>query len=821
MSPALRSSENSWARPVLLGLVPLLLLLCGLRSLPPEDSGQAAGQRQVYDVPKFRTVVLILDSVGTPMAFNPELMPFVSSLMSWSLFGEAEACPGKATFPCVKSIFEGRTATTGTTLQDFSAVASNRTTWPSSLAALGHRLVLTSDHTINRLYPDAFVDSMNYETLHVPLLERDGYAYEAARKWLRDPSVDVLILHIIGTDKVAHEFPVGSEVYRAKYLEVDNFVREVAARLTPQDYLYVIGDHGHNQAGGHTADAAYLAHGPLFPSGRNENLSAADMLFLLSVPHALTLPGEYEGQVRTDLTLLPNDSRRKLLEAQAQVWRTASAGLTSVELEARLNEHVIQNREKGHRQQGLNTLWRVGPWLLTTALFLLSELKPWAGERKNLRWLEMAAVALLGLGLALGLAGTSAGGWLAAVAAGWRCVQKLGFGRTLGALIALGVVGTVVFWVMPTVLEWFHVGEHQPLAWSIFYPLVLATGLALTFRIGAASPRQHAARVLLVVGIALWLLAYFGPYNYALTGRGTKVVLAILAPLAVMLVGGFRSFVAPSTLCILGLVPFVTFHTSSFNIEYRITDRVAEMPIPFGFAFCLLAGLLAMVALSHGGPGKPRLRQVKFGLITSSVASVAWLLICVTLFQFGPGKLLGVLLGTLALIGFLQLFARAGLPTPWSALAGVILLFALLHFVLNGFALSHVDFRFASDKIIPFQEEALRAPQLILWVLLKYLFVLLPAFGVLLFALGRDTALQLLQLGCWRELMIVLSAVGLAIFDARGMDELCSEEIYFWTFLNFALWLLCLASAWLHRPQISRISATPVPARAGTLAGAT
>ncbi len=819
MSYMQRSSEPAWMRPLWLGLVLLLLLLCGVRSLPPERAGQKSGQRQVYQVPKFRTVVFLLDSVGTSAAFNPELMPFVSSLMTSSLFGEAQSCPGKATFPCVKSIFEGRTATTGTTLQDFSAVASNRTTWPNSLAATGRRLVVTSDHTINRLYPDAFVDSMNYETLHVPLLERDAYAYAAARKWLDDPSIDVLLLHIIGTDKVAHEFPVGGDIYRAKYLEVDNFVREVASRLMPRDYLYVIGDHGHNQLGGHTADAAYIAHGPLFPQGLNENFGAADMLFLLSVPYALTLPDKYEGHVRTDLTSLPNELRQKLLEEQARVWQIPTERLASDDLEARLNQHVSREREEGRRQQTLNTIWRVGPWLLAAALFLLRELKPRSEKRKRIIWSQTAAVGLLGLAIALGLGGIGFSGELAALAAAWWCVHQLGIARTAGALFLLALVCAVVFWIIPVGLEWFHVGEHQPIAWGIFYPLALAVGLAVSLTRGVSPWQQHAPRVLLVVGLMLWLLACFGPYNYALTGRGPKVVLGILAPLAILLAGGYRTFFSFSTLGLVGLVPFVTFHTSSFNIEYRIIDRVAEMPMPAGFALSVLAAGLVVASLYTNGAERPFFLGPKAAVVVI-VGLVGWLLVCAGLFQVDFGKLLGTLLGSLALLSFIQLFRRAGLSATWTALAGVILLFAVFHLVLNGFALSHVDFRFAANKIILFQEEALRAAQLIVWAVVKYLFVLLPVLGVLLFSLQKGTALQILQLGCWRELMIVLSALGLAIFDARGVDELCGEEIYFWTFLNFALWMFCLASAWVHRP-LNLERRAPVPLPAETLARAT
>src|SRR5438046_10542369 len=128
----------------------------------------------------------------------------------------------------------------GTPLQDFSAFASSRTTWPASLAAMGARLVVASDHTLNRLYPDAFVDSLNYEDLHAPLLERDAFVYRKARQWLDDPSIDVLVLHIIGTDKVSHEYPVRGPEYREKYREVDDFTGDLTGRLGPTASLLAL-----------------------------------------------------------------------------------------------------------------------------------------------------------------------------------------------------------------------------------------------------------------------------------------------------------------------------------------------------------------------------------------------------------------------------------------------------------------------------------------------------------------------------------------------------------------------------------------------------
>jgi hypothetical protein len=104
-----------------------------------------------------------------------------------------------------------------------------------------------------------------------------------------------------------------------------------------------------------------------------------------------------------------------------------------------------------------------------------------------------------------------------------------------------------------------------------------------------------------------------------------------------------------------------------------------------------------------------------------------------------------------------------------------------------------VDFRFASEKIIPFQEEALRAPQLIAWAMLKYGFILLPVLLVLGVAPGgTELARYLAQFGWWRELMLAICTLGLALFDKGGLNELCGEEIYFWTFLNLVIWGLAL-----------------------------
>ncbi|HEX8076770.1 MAG TPA: alkaline phosphatase family protein, partial [Chthoniobacterales bacterium] len=529
----------SW-RVARLGLVPLLLLVGAMLTLAPERVEKRTAQTRAFEPSRhFRAVVFILDSAGESEMFDAELMPYLSSLRTSSLSGRSRSCAAKATFPCIKSIFEGREATMGTTLQDFSAFASSRTTWPASLAALGTRLVVASDHTLNRLYPHAFVDSLNYEDLRAPLLERDAFVYGKARQWLDDPSIDVLVLHLIGTDKVSHEFPVRGPQYRAKYREVDDFIREVAGRLQSEDYLFAISDHGHNELGGHTEDAAFLAHGPIFPAATSQDLNSEDMLFLLSLPYGLLLPADYEGQIRMDLTRMEAGVAERWLTEQAKVLRIPVAGLPLDQAQARLNEEIGGRRTEGQRITAIDTARRSAPFWFAAALFLIWEAR---GEgRKPGRWFFWIPLALLSATL----------------------------------------FGAIAFWFFPAGLTWLHNEAHRPVAFITFYAIAAMLGILWSLRRGLGSRRSLCLETLWLVALAVWLFAYFGPLGYSLTRHGSLVVLAIFPVVAVLFAGGWRASLSRRTIFLAGLVPIAFYDVESFNLKYPLLDRIPEL-LPAG-----------------------------------------------------------------------------------------------------------------------------------------------------------------------------------------------------------------------------------------------
>ena len=436
-----------------------------------------------------------------------------------------------------------------------------------------------------------------------------------------------------------------------------------------------------------------------------------------------------EGAFRTDLTLLPVELRQTFLHAQAQVWRVPERGLSSDTLEAQLNAHVMQNRDEAHHQHAIEVIRRVAPWILAAALFLLSQFQSHSRATIRPHRADMIALALLAFGILLGIAGVASGAWLVSIAALFWCIRHLGVARTLAALCLLALLATFAFWLLPSGAAWFHKKPNQRLGWSVFYPVVALAGVVFSFVSGTRTLRQRITQVLWTIGVAIWLLTYFGPYKYALTGRGPIIVLMILTPMAIIVAGGWRILISVPTLFGFALVPFVTFRTESYTISFPFLDRISAMPLAVNVAICAVVGLIWLYAFHLG-----RNRRINWprGILLFAI----WIFLGIALFQFETGKLIGSLLGGIWLAGCLELFRRAGLSVNWSALVSAIMFFTVFHFVLNGFALSHVDFRFASEKIIPFQQEVFRAPQLIAWVVLKYFFILLPVFFVVLVATG-------------------------------------------------------------------------------------
>src|SRR5205814_1619150 len=179
-----------------------------------------------------------------------------------------------------------------------------------------------------------------------------------------------------------------------------------------------------------------------------------------------------------DLTQLMPEFCDEWLRAQARYWGVSIAGLPTDAAQMRLNEHISQQRTVGQRAGALDELWRSVPFWLTAGLFLMGELPP-RGRREGKRRVSFLQVALLAIGLAIASMGVAAGPWLLVVAALLHCLESFGLARSAGLLLALALLGAIVFWLFPAGLVWIHNRDHRPLGFVSFYVAALICGLAM------------------------------------------------------------------------------------------------------------------------------------------------------------------------------------------------------------------------------------------------------------------------------------------------------------------------------------------------------
>jgi hypothetical protein len=179
-------------------------------------------------------------------------------------------------------------------------------------------------------------------------------------------------------------------------------------------------------------------------------------------------------------------------------------------------------------------------------------------------------------------------------------------------------------------------------------------------------------------------------------------------------------------------------------------------------------------------------RKLAFG----ALGTLAWIVVSSRLLQFESSQIAGFLLIGIAFAAMRSVIDRSGLAPRWTALAAAVCAYLMWCVALNGFALSRVDFRFATNLILPLREELWRAVQLIAWAICKYTFVLAPLFVGIARGKARMRVSAVLSHLMWSRLaMIALSALGLRLFGLPGVHELCSEEMYFWATLSVVFWI--------------------------------
>ncbi len=280
-----------------------------------------------------RLVIVIVDSLRDATALDRRVMPWLSSQPERALSGRMQPCLSQLSLLCFRTMFEGSEPLLVTGFKNYTGMAVEAPSLIHRLAARGIKVAAVADQAFIGLYQPSLFKHATFEQREPKSLDRDQFGRKKTFEWLGDPSLDMIISHVIDTDATAHRYGIGHAQYNAKFRETDDFIREVSGRLASTDSLIVLGDHGHDAHGYHSTGipsvTAYFASGPLFPAGQRRDLHMASLYFLAGAVTCEPTPVAYSGTHPFDDIDWPGGRRRVLERATPEVHTTPQAPAAS------------------------------------------------------------------------------------------------------------------------------------------------------------------------------------------------------------------------------------------------------------------------------------------------------------------------------------------------------------------------------------------------------------------------------------------------------------------------------------------------------------
>ena len=317
---------RTWMAIIPLALIVLLSILSSpsredpTRDLTPRKTG--------------RLVIVIIDSLRAEVV--DDHMPALRRLASQGLRRDITTCTANFTLPCIQTLLEGRQSPFVAGLHNFTGKRGSAQSLPALFANAGLKQAMISDYTIHSLYGYLTPDSQDVEKKLSGYLARDEYGLREASARLDDPDMDVVYVHIVGTDKVAHHKLPGHPQYIAHFEAVDVALEELTSKLSPErDHIIITGDHGHNASGHHTRQSIAIMQGPIWKevlAAQDPGLpiEQPDLTALLAGVFALPLPADAESQL-PGIDAIPTSTKvaehwRLFLERQSEVLHKEGLG---------------------------------------------------------------------------------------------------------------------------------------------------------------------------------------------------------------------------------------------------------------------------------------------------------------------------------------------------------------------------------------------------------------------------------------------------------------------------------------------------------------
>ncbi|KAJ2948287.1 hypothetical protein O0L34_g7521 [Tuta absoluta] len=327
--------------------------LSHMDDLPNFINNVSIDGHEVYNSGENSVVLMVIDGLRYDFV-NEDFMPFTAQLLKnkSACIYIAVAEPPTVTMPRIKlperkveklqrrrtinfwrdifAMMTGSVSTFADVALNFGAPAVRGDSVLRAAASRGKRSVLYGDDTWLRLFPGLWAESDGTTSFYVTdYTEVDNNVTRHLNKILapeedQKPKFDFLVLHYLGLDHIGHLEGARSPKILPKLMEMDEVVERIYTAMQKWErrgVLFICGDHGMRDAGGHGGATPAEVLVPLVvvnsrdyvcphPAGPGPTVAQVDMAPTISWLLNAPIPGDSTGRILP--SLLPSDTRQHL-----------------------------------------------------------------------------------------------------------------------------------------------------------------------------------------------------------------------------------------------------------------------------------------------------------------------------------------------------------------------------------------------------------------------------------------------------------------------------------------------------------------------------
>ncbi len=239
------------------GAAASLLVVDGINRPPARAD---LGFARVDTARRSHVLILLVDSWRHETALDSAIMPEVARLSHDGASGKLETVFEGFSIPAIRAEFSGAAETQLVNLvRNFRFRALSTESVFLDASRMGKHTLVVGDEPFTQFGP--VLEKQLPVAAGLDIYERDRLRPGIALEAYRSGEYDIVVCHYETADWRAHELGIASPRYAAAFAAVDSIARNFARERRHEDYLFVFGDHGHNETGEHKTGLYIPTHG--------------------------------------------------------------------------------------------------------------------------------------------------------------------------------------------------------------------------------------------------------------------------------------------------------------------------------------------------------------------------------------------------------------------------------------------------------------------------------------------------------------------------------------------------------------------------------